>query len=298
MQHGSDAVARGARVVRLDRTFRWPGRRHIAVVLNVAYEGWSDSKAPGIGPMGNPLPAGAFDTNALSWGSYGATRGIERLLRVLDRTRRSASVMVSGIFGERMPATVRAIAEAGHELVAHSYAQDVIPTHLAAEAVRADIERTTAALEAAAGERPRGWISPRGTPSAESARFLLEANYAWQGDVFDDDRPYLQIFEGIASGADRIVAIPLSMEVNDLPHAMRFGRSPAQYVELFDESLKRLREDDGEAVILDVTAHAHVYGRPTGAWAFEAIAAKVGSCDDVWLATRGEIATHVLQELR
>ena len=45
MQDGSDAVARGARVVRLDRTFRWPGGRHLAVVLNVAYEGWSDGKA-------------------------------------------------------------------------------------------------------------------------------------------------------------------------------------------------------------------------------------------------------------
>ena len=64
MKHGTDAVARDARVVRLDRAFRWPGGRHVAVVLNVAYEGWSDGKAPGIGPMGNPLPAGAFDTNA------------------------------------------------------------------------------------------------------------------------------------------------------------------------------------------------------------------------------------------
>ena len=100
-------------VVRLDRRFRWPGGRHLAVVLNVAYEGWSDGKAPGIGPMGNPLPAGAFDTNALSWGSYGATRGIERLLCVLDRAKRSASVMVSGVFGERTPATVRAIVQAG-----------------------------------------------------------------------------------------------------------------------------------------------------------------------------------------
>ena len=134
--------------------FRWPGGRHLAVVLNVAYEGWSDGKAPGIGPMGNPLPAGAFDTNALSWGSYGATRGIERLLRVLDRAKRSASVMVSGVFGERTPATVRAIVAAGHELVAHSYAQDVIPAQLAPEAVRADIERTTAALEAASGGTP------------------------------------------------------------------------------------------------------------------------------------------------
>jgi NAD(P)H-hydrate repair Nnr-like enzyme with NAD(P)H-hydrate dehydratase domain len=48
----------------------------------------------------------------------------------------------------------------------------------------------------------------------------------------------------------------------------------------------------------DVTAHAHVYGRPAGAWAFEAIAAKAGGCDDVWLATRGEIAAHVRQVLR
>jgi Polysaccharide deacetylase len=222
-------------------------RLSLAVVLNVAHEGWSDGKAPGIGPMGNPLPAGGFDSNALSWGSYGATRGIERLLRVLDRTKRSASVMVSGVFGERTPAIVRAIVQAGHELVAHSYAQDVIPAQLTPEAVRADVERTTAALEAASAERPRGWISPRGTPSPESARLLLEANYAWQGDVLDDDRPYLQIFEGHPPGADRIVAIPLTMEINDLPHAMRFGRSPVQYVELFDAALARMRKDEGEA---------------------------------------------------
>src|SRR5215207_1870479 len=121
MKDGSDAVARDARIVRLDRAFRWPGGRHVAVVLNVAYEGWSDGKAPGIGPMGNPLSAGAFDTNALSWGSYGATRGIERLLRALERAGRRASVMVSAIFGERTPEMVRAIAQAGHEIVAHCY---------------------------------------------------------------------------------------------------------------------------------------------------------------------------------
>ncbi len=289
MQNGQDAIARAARVVRLDRTFRWPGGRHVAVVLNVAYEGWSDGKAPGIGPMGNPLPAGAFDTNALSWGSYGATRGIDRLLRSLDRAGTRASVMVSGVFGERTPAAVRAIVTAGHELVAHCYAQDVIPAQLSPDQVKADIARTTAALEAAAGQRPRGWVSPRGTPSADSARFLAEAGYTWQGDVFDDDRPYLQTFDG----GGKIVAIPLTMEVNDLPHAMRFGRSPGQFVELFDEALSHMLKGEDEAVILDATCHAHVYGRPTGAWAFEEIARKVKGRDDVFLTTRGEIAALV-----
>jgi len=53
MQGGSDDVARGARVVRLDRAFRWPGGRHLAVVLNLAYEGWSDGKTAPIfdGPL-------------------------------------------------------------------------------------------------------------------------------------------------------------------------------------------------------------------------------------------------------
>ena len=75
--------------------FLWPGGRHVAAVANVAYEGWSDGKAPGIGPAGNPLPPGAFDTNARSWGDYGADHGIHRLLRVLERARVQASVMVA-----------------------------------------------------------------------------------------------------------------------------------------------------------------------------------------------------------
>ena len=163
---------------------------------------------------------------------------------------------------------------------------------LTSEQVRADIAKTTAALEAACGQRPRGWISPRGTPSADSTRFLVEAGYAWQGDAFDDDRPYLQTVD---QGA--LVAIPLTMEINDLPHAMRFGRSPGQFVELLDQALGRMLAFEDEAVTIDVTAHAHVYGRPAGAWAFETIAAKVGARDDVWLATRGEIAAHVRQVL-
>ena len=56
-------------------------------------------------------------------------------------------------------------------------------------------------------------------------------------------------------------------------------------------------ERHDEAAMIDVTVHAHVYGRPTGAWAFEAIAAKVGAMESVWLATRGEIAAHVRQAL-
>jgi len=283
-----DGVARDARVTRLGTDFRWPGGRLVAVVFNVAYEAWSDGKAPGIGPMGNPLPANVFDTNALSWGNYGAVRGIERLLKALDRVKLKASVMVSGVLAERTPDTVQAIAAAGHEIVAHGYAQEIVPAALKAEAVRADIAKTTELLTAVAGAQPKGWISPRGTPNRDSARLLVEAGYEWHGDAFDDDRPYLQEFD-----KGRIVAIPLTTDLNDLPHAMRFGRTPRQFIEGFDDLLGHVLAAEEQALMSDVTAHAHCYGRPAGARAYEAIARKVMWRDDVWVGTRAEIAAHV-----
>ena len=143
------------------------------------------------------------------------------------------------------------------EIVAHAYAQEIIPAKFSEEEDRAHIAKTTSLLASALGKKPQGWISPRGTPGAHTARLLLEAGYRWQGDVFDDDRPYIQSF-----GKDSILAIPLAMEINDLPHAMRFGRSPRQFIELFDDNLAAAFADPDEAVIVDVTAHCHCYGRP------------------------------------
>src|ERR1700681_394103 len=105
----------------------WPNGKRTAVVFNVCLEAWSDGKAPGISPMGNPLPSGVLDTMAISWAAYGVKRGIHRLLDGLARHRAVASVMVNAVIAERAPQVVGAVAEAGHEVLSHSYAMDVIP---------------------------------------------------------------------------------------------------------------------------------------------------------------------------
>ncbi|HVZ53447.1 MAG TPA: polysaccharide deacetylase family protein [Pseudolabrys sp.] len=284
----TSVAAAKPRIVRTQPQFRWPGGRHVAIIFNIAYEAWSEGKAPGIGPMGNPLPAGAFDSNALSWGNYGSTQGIERLLRVLDRTKTRASIMVSGVLAERYPDHVRAIVKAGHEYCAHSWAQDVVPASLSPEEDEHNIKKTTDILTAVTGLRPRGWISPRGTPSESTVRNLVLAGYEWHSDVLDGDRPYVQRFD-----AGDITAIPFTMDINDLPHAMRFGRTPQQFVDMFDAYLAHtLKADDGP-IIIDVTAHGHCYGRPGGAWAYEEIARKVAGRDDVWFPMRQDVTEHM-----
>ena len=266
----------------------WPNGKRIAIVFNVCLEAWSDGKAPGISPMGNPLPAGVLDTMAISWAAYGVEIGIHRLMEAFSRHGAKASVMTNAIIAERSPETVKAIAEQGHEVLSHSYAMDVIPALLSDEDEKKNIERCTALLQRAAGRKIVGWLSPRGTSNPSTPILLCDAGYRWYGDVFDADLPYV-----VDHGSKRIVAIPLSYDVNDMP-SMKYGHPPRLMLEAFDEVIDIARSRADELRIIDVTSHAHIFGHHRGAHFYEKIVAQATSSPDVWVATRAEIADHVL----
>ena len=266
----------------------WREGRRVAVVVNVAYEAWPEGVAPGISPMGNPLPAGLLDTQAISWAQYGPRTGIVRLLEVLDRTNVRATFMVSGILAESHPVSVRSIVQNGHEICGHSWSQNVLPISLSENEERHEIARCLDALAAVSGQRPRGWISPRGTPSHHTARLLKEAGLDWFGDIFDADLPYV-----MKTDAGPIVALPLQMEINDLPLMMRFGRSARSLRDEF-ESLLRYRLRAQELSLIDLTVHAHVGGRPAISGVLEDLLLDLRQRDDVWLTTRDAIASRYM----
>lgn len=269
--------------------FRWPGGKRIAVFIRVGFEGWSDGVWPGIGPMGNPLRVGVPDLNAFGFAEYGHRRGIFRALDMLGRNGVRGTFMVSGVMAERHPHLVAAIDAAGHDVVAHSYAMDVIPAYLDEEAELANIRRTVALLESATGHRPRGWISPRSTPSSRTARLLAEEGFAWHGDSLNDDLPSVIRF------ADRsIVSFPGTMECNDLPLYLRHGNPPRAMLDVFTDWLDYVRASDREVARLDPTIHAHVFGRPAGMAIFERIVAAAVEAPDIWVGTRGEAVEHLL----
>ena len=240
-------------------TWLWPNGKRIAVVFNVCLEAWSDGKAPGISPMGNPLPPGVLDTMAISWAAYGVKTGIYRLLDAFGRHGARTSVMVSAVIAERAPEAIKAVAQGGHEVLSHSYAMDVIPALLSDDEERRNIERCTKLLEEASGRKIEGWLSPRGTSKPTTPKLLAQAGYRWYGDVFDADLPYVQ-----SVGGKKIVAIPLSYDVNDMP-SMKYGHPPAAMLAAFDEVIEIARAREDELRIIDVTSHAHIFGHHRGA---------------------------------
>jgi peptidoglycan/xylan/chitin deacetylase (PgdA/CDA1 family) len=263
----------------------WPGDKLIAVVFDVCLEGWSDGKAPGISPMGNPLPpaSGVIDTMAISWAAYGVNKGIGRILDIFAEYEVRANMLINGVIAERSPEVVARVAEGSHEIAAHSFAMDLIPALQSEDDERSNIERCKELLEAVSGQSVEGWISPRATPSVRTEALLAEAGYTWHGDVLDRDWAEVR-----QAGGRQIVALPFDTDVNDMP-LVKYGRHPKSMPEAFLENVEIARASDQRSLI-DVTIHAHIGGHVRPAHFFRQIVSAAASSSDVWVCTRRELA--------
>lgn len=259
----------------------WLDGKAAAVIFNIAFEAWEADATSRIGPMGNLLPGDVYDGQAASWGDYGVRQGIWRLLEVSSRHDVKATVMTSGVIAERAPEAVKALRDEGHDVCGHGYAQNILNPLLLPDRERELMYRSRDLLGDILGHQPRGWVSPRCTPSRATIELLAEAGFEWHSDCFDSDLPHWE--EG-----NRIVAIPFDMTVNDLPFHIRFGNPPFAFVELFEKTLDSVTRD-GAGGLVNFTAHTHVFGRAPGAAAIDEILALLSERDDIRVMTRSEI---------
>jgi peptidoglycan/xylan/chitin deacetylase (PgdA/CDA1 family) len=260
----------------------WPRDRPLAISVCVMLEGWAEGSAPGIGPTGNPLKPGVPNLQALSWAEYGPKVGAWRLLDLLDREGVRAVFYTSGVVAERHPDLPAAIAARDHVVAAHGWSQGTLPPYLSPEAEQADIARCVDVLSRTAGRAPAGWLSPRCTSSAVTSRLLARAGFRWHADMFDADLPYR-----VETGEGALLGVPFTMEVNDIPLYVRYGNEP----EAFTRTLARIVEGwdrlGAPFACLDITVHAHVFGRLYGAIALLDSLALVRRHAHCWLTNHG-----------
>ena len=263
----------------------WPAGRPLAVAVSVMLEGWAAPDAPGMGPMGNLLKPGTVDLQGRSWADYGAKVGAWRLLDLLEQEDTRAVFYTSGVVAEQFPALPKAIAARGHAVAAHGWSQGTLPAYLTPEQEAADIGRCVDAIKATAGQAPRGWLSPRCTPSASTSTLLAAHGFGWHAEMFDSDLPYR-----IETASGPLVGVPFTMEVNDMPLYVRYGNEPDAFTRTLTKIVEGWDRLGSPHACLDITVHAHVFGRPYGALALLDSLAVVKRNAHCWLTTHAELA--------
>ena len=269
---------------------KWPDGKNIAVTFSIMFEGWEDGIAPPIGPMGNPLKPGYLDTANIGWGEYGANNGLEHLLKVFEDESLTGSVFCSGVMLERHPALIKKAAEAGHEIVLHSYAQNILPVYLEEETEKIQLDKCISLIYKVTGKKPVGYGSPRGTGSLKTSELLAERGIKYTVDWMGSDMP---VVEKTAKGD--LCKLPFTMDVNDMPMYVRYGNpSTVYYDTLVDEFENWFSKHPEEKIVYWITAHSHVFGRPYGAIQFKRAMEYIKSLSYVWIAQPHEIASTVV----
>jgi polysaccharide deacetylase family protein (PEP-CTERM system associated) len=109
-----------------------------------------------------------------------------KILEMLDRHRAKATFFVVGWVADHHPATVRRIAESGHEIGCHSYAHQLV-YHLSPQAFRADTLRALQAIEDACGVRARIYRAPSYSITSESLwalEILAECGFTYDSSIY------------------------------------------------------------------------------------------------------------------
>ena len=276
------------------RAIPLPNGARVAFTIQVALEAWSGATVTG--PM---LPVGPDGQSSVDWATistqlYGPRTGAARLMRTIEDRDMRACIHLSALVAERWPDLVAGIAGRGHEIVGHGYRHDERMGSLGEERDLAVVRQCAEIVESVTGQRPVGWSSHGSRRGNYTVLSLLKEGYTYTRDFRDADLPYV----AAQLGERRLLAMPRTDEINDLPIMGFKGLPPSVYVEYFKRAFDQLyAEGERQPQAMTCVTHAYVAGKPWGASAVAECLKHVRAHDKVWVATGREVAQHYLDNL-
>lgn len=273
---------------RYPRQWNWPGDAKIAMSVNLALEAFRLKSQ-----YTQETRAGRPDYFSLSFADYGGRAGVWRLLDFLDEQNVKGSMSINGRAAEIYADAVRAVAQAGHEVVGHGWENDVLTDDTNVDAERDEIRRVTKAITEAAGVRPVGWTSPGSAGSKNTLELLAAEGYIWNGDEANDDLPYVR-----QTAKGPMVLLPrVNMFHNDLVMWIIPKASTEALWENFRDTFDELYREGtaGSPKWVEIVLHAQFAGRPTLIPTMRKCIEYARRHEGVWFARKGDIARWTLE---
>lgn len=260
-----------------------PGDARLVVWPIVNVENWDIS-----GPMPRQVltaPSGVAalpDIPNWAWHEYGMRVGFWRLKASLDRHGIRPTLSINSSVCTTYPRVAGAARDAAWDFMGHGVSQT--PMHKLTDQ-RAAIAAAVAEIKAFTGRAPRGWLGPGLTETAETVDLLKEAGLDYVGDWVVDEQPC-----EIATRSGPIVALPYTVELNDIPMMMIQHHRAAELYTRSVAQFRRLYEDAADnARIMAIAVHPYITGVPHRIIWFERLLAFLARQPGVVFWTGAEI---------
>ncbi len=154
---------------------------------------------------------------------------------------------------------------------------------------RAVIEDSIRSIEAATGQRIRGYLAPALTHTERTLDLIAEYDFWYSCDLFQDDQP-----QPLKTKTGKLLSLPYSLEVNDVIAYGALAMNPWRYADILKRHFDQLLEESAETgLVMCIPLHAYLVGQSHRIGAFESALNHIAHhADDVWFATGVEIAAH------
>jgi len=285
------------------KDFAWPNGAKLAlsIVVNVE-EGAENNILEGdrgpepVDELGvtikKPIRIHGNETNY----QYGIKRGAPRVLKCLDAANVPATWTACAQALEKAPWLADAIIARGDEPCSHGY-RWAFTAFMNEKEEREFISKGTKSIEKTCKRRPSGYLS-RYLHSDITRRLLVEDGYLYHMDDYSDDFPFWDEVDMGKGKTKPMVILPYAIDSND----MKFWISPSYTPDMWLNYAKRSfdvllseSQTDG-ARMMSLGLHLRIIGRPGRIGAFADFLEYVKNRDDVWIATREDIAKHFIKE--
>ena len=263
--------------------FSWPNGARMAVVVTCLMENWSGDKGPPFSVQTTSLKPGTHDRAAMTWGTYGSSRGVWRLLKILNENHVPSTFVANAHSMELAPDAVEQMLKSGHEIAAHSYTQDALMAYLTPDEERAIIAKCVGVFKKLTGAPPKGWLSPVLAPTAHTEELIAEAGLLWYGDYNHIDLPFC-----VDTKHGKLVALPHS---DFADHRVLRGNTRDWY-DVYKDTFDYLYANEPMSY-LNITMHCHFGGRPLMAAQVDKILKYIRGFPGAWFVRHDELAQWV-----
>jgi peptidoglycan/xylan/chitin deacetylase (PgdA/CDA1 family) len=268
----------------------WPRNARVAFCVVLPLEYYELLPSDGsirdsrfVGEFGN------YDPDYRTWTQreYGNRTGIFRVMDVLDRYQIRAGVAVNALAAERYPYLIEQFRKRRYEFIGHgTSANRMISSKMTEAEEKAEITASIAAIEAAAGVAPKGWMGQEYGESQRTPQLLADAGFDYVLDWPNDDQPYPM------KVGRKFVSLPNQPEWDDVQQLWLRRINTTRYPDIVGDAFELLHREGGQ--VFNLSVHPWLMGMAHRIRYLDEALRRIERFGNVWQATPGEIAQHYM----